>query len=335
MSRRASTRAGERARRRRGRGHLFGRATIALPLLALVLIATSAPSAAEPTPTPAEPARSPSGESVSVLYGPSLAHLIADRIAPEFTRATGIRVDGEPQRSLADMRVTTASGAPADVAVVTDVDLLNAKLTSEQAPLYVVFAANAMVVGYRKESTYGKAIAAGVPWFDALHAGGVRFGRLDPNLDPLGQRTVFVLQLARLYYQSGDLVAQILRPDQIVPASELVAKLQRGELDVALLYRSQAVEAGLSLMDLPIEINLADPGRRGVYEDASLEVHGDLLRAGPIVVAAVPLAGAPHRAAALRFVDFLSTSTAMRIIDEDGFVVPPGFPFRRPWGQEP
>src|SRR5262249_24437958 len=95
-------------------------------------------------------------ESVSVLYGPSFAHLMADRIGPEFTRATGVRSEGEPWTSLAEIRLTMASGAPADVAIVTDPELLGEKVTAAQAPYYVVFAADAIVVAYRGDSTYAK-----------------------------------------------------------------------------------------------------------------------------------------------------------------------------------
>jgi len=319
------------------------RAFVAIALGAMVLAGALASlaraedrePAGAPTPEAMASARASGAESVSVLYGPSFAHLMSDRIGPEFTRATGVRFDGQPQASLAEMRLTTASGAPADVAIVTDPELLGEKATAAQAPYYVVFAADAMVVAYRGDSTYAKAIASGMPWFDALRAGGVRFGRLDPDLHPLGMRAIFVLQLARRYYESGDLAAQLLRPDQIVPATDLVPRLQRGALDAALLYRSQAVEAGLSLLDLPVEINLSDPGRRGVYDEASLEVHGNLQRGAPLVVAAVPLAPAPHPAVALRFVDFLTSGRGRRIFEDSGFVTLPGFPLRRAWGQAP
>jgi len=283
----------------------------------------------------AEDAAPQAGESVSVVYGPSLQPLIEQRLGPEFTRVTGVAVHPEMQPSLAALRLVTKSGEGADVAVVTDPEIFNAKATSKEVPYYLVFAANAMVVGYRTDSPYGRAIAAGKPWFEALRVGGVRFARLDPALDPLGYRAIFVLQLARRYYDTADLQVQILRPDQIVPASDLLPKLQRGEFDVALLYRSQAVEAGLAILELPIEINLGDPGRRGVYAEASLDVKGDLVRGAPLVLAAAPLAGAPHAAAALRFVDFLTSYPARRILDADGFVVLPDFPLRRAWGQAP
>src|SRR6185295_10345775 len=141
----------------------------------------------------------------------------------------------EMQPSLAALRLSLANGEPADVALVTDPEAFNAKTSAKDAPYYLVFAANAMVVGYRTDSPYGRAIAAGKPWFEALRVGGVRFGRLDPELDPLGYRAIFVLQLARRYYDTADLQAQILRKEQIVAASDLLPKLQRGELDVALL----------------------------------------------------------------------------------------------------
>jgi molybdate/tungstate transport system substrate-binding protein len=309
---------------------MSGRASLLARIAGLALLAACAPALAS-----AADAGARSSETLSVVFGPSLARLIEIRLAPEFTRATGVPVAPELEPSLAGLRLVTREGTPTDVVVLTDPEALARKTTSAQAPYYVVFAANAIVVGYRTDSPYGRAVAAGKPWFEALRAGGVRFGRLDPALDPLGYRAIFVLQLARAYYDTGDLVGQILRPDQIVAASDFMPKLQRGELDVALLYRSQAVEAGLALLELPIEINLADPGRRGVYDEASLEVGGNLERGEPLVLIAAPLAGAPHAAAALRFVDFLGTPLARRILDADGYVVLPGFPLRRPWGQAP
>lgn len=331
-------------RTRRGRDR---RAATAVSRLATVLVALfvtlpfalavglAAAAGEEAGIAPGAPPAPSSPDVVSVLYGPSLERIIKTRIAPEFARSTGIRFAGERQPSLAELRLTTQDGRPADVAIVTDPELLSARATAAQAPYYVVFAANAMVVAYRRDSPYGKAIAAGKVWFEALGLPGVHLGRPDPALDPLGQRAIFVLQLARRYYETADLAAQILRPGQIVPAADLMGKLQRGEIDVALAYRSQAVEAGLPLLDLPVEINLSDPGRRGVYAEASLEVGGDVQRGAPIVLAAAPLAGAPDAAAALRFVDFLSSPAARRLLDEDGYVVPSGLPLRRAWAERP
>jgi molybdate/tungstate transport system substrate-binding protein len=288
--------------------------------------------AGEPSSDPAPASTAPAAprEEVAVRFGPSLAHVVQQRLAPDFEKATGVAVRTAVATPLAE-----ADLGGADVALVTDPEMLMERSPKALAPYYVVFAANAMVVGYRRDSTYGKAIAAGMPWFEALRTGGVRFGRLDPALDPLGARAIFVLQLARTYYETADLVQQILRPHQIVAAGDLLPKLERGELDAALLYRSQAVEARLAILDLPIEINLSDPGRRGVYSNASVDAGGDVVRGGPIAVAAVPLESPPHPAAALRFVDYLSSGPARRILYEVGYVVLPGFPMRRVWGQAP
>jgi molybdate/tungstate transport system substrate-binding protein len=331
-----------KGRARGGRRRALACATLACAVLTAAATASRATDAPAPaaggpeTPGAATPtSQRGAAETVSVLYGPSLARLVEHRLGPEFTRATGVKVVGEAQPSLREMRLTTSSGAPADVAIVTDPEAFAEKASAAQTPTYFVFAANAMVVAYRRDSPFHKALAAGKPWFEALGAGGVRLGRTDPALDPLGADAIFVLQLARLYYETGDLVQQLLRPFQIVAAGDLVPELQSGELDVALLYRSQAVEGRLSLQNLPVEINLSDPGRRGVYADAFLDVGGDRLRGAPLVVAAVPLADSPHPAAALRFVDFLSSGPARRILDEDGFVVLPDFPLRRAWGQAP
>jgi molybdate/tungstate transport system substrate-binding protein len=283
-----------------------------------------------------EPAASATpGETIAVAYGPSLERVIAQRIAPAFTEETGVRVVGEVQSSLAGLRLETRDGKPVDLVLTTDPELLNQKLRREQAPRYEVFAANAMVVAYRRDGAYAKSIAAGTPWFEALRAPGVHLGRLDPALDPLGARAVFVLQLAREYYGSANLDAQILRPEQIVPAADLIPRLRSGALDAAFAYRSQAVEADLGLLDLPIEINLADPGRRGVYERASIKIGKAVQHGGPIVLAAAVLAKSPRRAEAQRFVDFLSSAPARPLLDGEGYVVLPGFPLERSWGTAP
>jgi len=293
-------------------------------------------AAADPAP-PKAPVVSdrPVGERVVVLYSKSLEGLVRRGLVPAFAKHSSVGIDAEPQPRTDAVAVRSADGRPADLLLVDDVSLLAAKLGPEQAPHYTAFATDSMVVAYRPESTFGKAVAAGRNWLLALDAGGVRMVRPDPAADALGRRTAFVLRLAGTYYEDAKLEARLLARARVVPAGEVVSRLQRGEADVAILERSRAVAASLAVLALPIEIDLSDPGRAGLYASATVEAEGRTWRGEPLAIAVVPLAGATHPAGAMRFADFLGAAPGRRAVDASGFLFPPGFPARRALGQAP
>ena len=306
-------------------------------LLGGLLLGASGRALADAAPTPSMPTvatKSP-GEAIVVLYSPSLEGLVRRGLVPAFAKQSSVAVDAQPQPRTDAIATATADGRPADLLLVDDVSLVAAKLAPEQAPHYTAFASDSMVVAYRPESTFGKAVAAGRDWLLALDAGGVRMVRPDAAADPLGRRTAIVMRLAGTYEGDGKLEARLLARAQVVAPDQLVPRLQRGDADVAILERSRAVAASLAVLPLPIEIDLSDPGRAGVYASAAIEAGGRTWRGAPLAIAVVPLAGAPHPAAAMRFADFLGATPGRRAIDASGFLFPPGFPVQRALGQEP
>lgn len=326
-----------RASARRGRVRLAA---------TLVLIATTgaidtaraAPAGADATPQPGSSpagAKRPPAESIVVLHSRSLEGLVRRGLVPAFAKQSPVGVEAESQPSPDAIALATAAGRPADLLLVDDPSLVAAKLSPEQAPYYTAVASDSMVVAYRAESTFGKAVAAGRDWLLALDAGGVRMVRTDPAADPLGRRTAFVLHLAGTYYGNDKLEARLLARARVVPPDQLVSRLQRGEADVAILERSRAVAASLAVLALPGEIDLADPGRAAVYAAATVEAAGRTWRGAPLAIAVVPLAGSPHPAAAMRFADFLGSAPGRRAFDASGFLFPPGFPAKRALGQDP
>ncbi|MFM7735973.1 MAG: extracellular solute-binding protein [Alphaproteobacteria bacterium] len=310
--------------------------------LAVVLFGTWArPARADATPRPASspsspaPGTRPGGERIVVLHSRALAPLVGRGLAPAFAKQGSIGIDAEPQPRPDSIALATADGRPADLLLVDDVSLVAAKLAPTQAPHYTAFASDSMVVAYRPESTFGKAVAAGRDWLLALDAGGVRMLRTEPSADALGRRTAFVTKLAATYYADDKLEKKLFARARVVPPDQLVPQLQRGEADVAILERSRAVGASLAVLALPIEIDLSDPGRAGVYASATVEADRRTWRGAPLAIAVVPLADAPHPAAAMRFVDFLGSAPGRRVVDSAGFLFPPGFPAQRALGQEP
>jgi len=263
---------------------------------------------------------------VRVAYSEARGPLVEEALAPAFQREAGIPVDGRTVLAFEDV-APSSSGAPtADVVLTTDPEALLHQASAERVPRYLVFASDAMVVAYAEKGKFAKELAQGKPWFESLHADGVLFARPDPEESRLGLRSIIVLQLAGELYGAKHLVSQVLLPQQVMPENVILDRLAAGTLDVSLLYRSLAVERKIKLAELPIEINLADPGRAGVYAEGKVEIGGQLHHGSPILLAAAPIAGAQNAAAASRFVEFLETKAAQAAIGERGFVVPPGIP---------
>ena len=118
---------------------------------------------------------------------------------------------------------------------------------------YVTFAGTEVVIGYNPQSRFAadleRARLGEIPWYQVLQTPGLRIGRPDPELAPLGYRVLFAMSLAEGLYGVPGLRAQVLGPDQneeqIFPAEELAARLEAGQLDVAFLYRATVVPIGL------------------------------------------------------------------------------------------
>jgi len=137
------------------------------------------------------------------------------------------------------------------------------------------FATNALVLVYDPESAAGRRLSAVGEdrWYEVLLDDDVSVGRTDPDLDPLGYRTLFLLTLASRHYDTErDLRDAVPVPGQIYPETQLLSQFETGGVDAAVAYRNMAVERGYDYVELPAAIDLSDPAYDDRYGVASYEL---------------------------------------------------------------
>ena len=247
---------------------------------------------------------------------------------------TSLRLQQENAPSLEAIRKLTDLGRIPDVLATADVALFDALIVPKHSSWYVVFGTDALVLAYGPHSV-GRADLSPEAWFRVLLSPGVRTGRSDPSIDPSGYRTLMALQLAERHYGEPGLASRLLQAmqEQYVRHAEadLSALLQAGELDYIWTYRNLARAHGLQYLELPAEVNLADPALAAWYAQATARVAGKspgdtlVLTGAPIVFAVTSPRGAPHPEAARAFIALLLSPRGADVLRATGFdpLLPP------------
>jgi len=262
-----------------------------------------------------------------------------------------IRVLNEPSGSIDAIRKVVDLGKGGDVVISADYRLIPELMFEGHADWCLKFASNEMVIAYSSRSRYADEIDE-ESWLDILLREEVRIGFADPNKDPCGYRAIMVLALASLH-QGDDGPLRMLRehagieysadeggihldcvevkPDSVKvfmrsKSVDLVVLVEAGMLDYAFEYKNVAVSRGLSFIELPDELNLADPELEDWYSRVSLRLvatGGEMrvLRASPIVYGATIPSNAPHGDEAKRFMELLLSGEGRIILEEKGFRV--------------
>ena len=214
-----------------------------------------------------------------------------------------------------------------DIMVSADYTIIDEMLIPDYASWNIKFASNEMAIVYHQASTYSDEINA-QNWYSILLRDDVFFGRSDPNSDPCGYRAVLTTQLAEDYYNQPGLTENILvknkeymRPKEV----DLLALLESNTIDYLFLYRSVAEQHKLNYVVLPDSINLKEPGLREYYSKAKVNITGktpgsEITKTGqPMVYGITVIDNAPNKKLALKFVDFvLSSSGGMKIMKKNG-----------------
>ncbi len=218
-------------------------------------------------------------------------------------------------------------GRRADVFGSADYKVVDNLLVPKYATWNIQFAVNEMVIAYNKASRkHGEITAAN--WTRILRDPQVRIGRSDPNSDPCGYRTVMVFQLAERFYQVPGLAAALtakhgqkfIRPKE----TDLLALLEAGEIDYLPIYRSVAIQHGLSYVTLPPEVNLGVPAQAARYAQAKVTVSGKtpgstLVRRGqPIVYSITIPSNAPNPTGAEAFVALVLSAEGRALMKKNG-----------------
>lgn len=223
------------------------------------------------------------GRPVSVLAAGSLTNALVNGLVP----ALDVPVRVETHGSARVARLVAEGAKDPDIVSLADPALFESVLS---LPWYAEFATNAIVLAYDPRSPGGRRIADAGPdaWFRPLLDSGVALGRTDPDLDPLGYRTLFALELATAHYDfSDDLRAVVPRRARVYPETQLLGRFETGAVEAAFVYRSMAQERGYEFVGLPAEVNLSDPGLAERYAETSYGLpDGTIIRGAPISYAA-------------------------------------------------
>lgn len=240
-----------------------------------------------------------------------------------YAARTGTVIQRESGASLEHARKITELHRTPDLLLLADVEVISQLLVPKYASWYAEFARNRMVVAYTDRSKRAKEIAP-ENWMTILQAPGVEVGRTDPNLAPVGYRTLLMFDLAERFYRRPGLASSLLRhaPERNIRpnAAELAALLAAGELDYIYDYQSVAESNGFHFIALPDAINLGDPKRIADYARATVRVRGTSrgttaeFKGQPILYGLTVPTDAPHAAAATKFLAYLTSAPVVQTL---------------------
>ena len=262
----------------------------------------------------------PLADTLVIFLAASLAKPLQP-VLDDFAIRTGIVVQRESGASMEHIRKITELHRVPDVLWLADADVFPKLLVPRYATWYAEIARNRMVVAYTSKSKHANEIDAS-NWASVLSRGDVEVGRTNPEIAPVGYRTLLMFQLAEHFYHRPGLAKSLLDhapPRNIRPnAAALAALLATGELDYIYDYQSVAEANGFRFVQLPPEIDLGDPAYAPDYARARTTLRGPggtsiTVTGEPILYGLTVPASAPHRAAAVRFLDFL---TSRPVVDE-------------------
>jgi molybdate/tungstate transport system substrate-binding protein len=237
-----------------------------------------------------------------------------------YAARTNTVIQRESGASLEHIRKITELHRTPDLLLLADADVFPQFLVPKYSTWYAEFARNRMVVAYTDKSKHAKDITA-ANWTKILSGSDVEIGRTDPNLAPVGYRTLLMFDLAEKHYKSPGLAKTLfshapeknIRPN----AAELAALLAAGELDFIYDYQSVAESNGFKFIRLPAQVDLGDAKHAALYQTVSVDVRGSTpgtkvtLKGQPILYGATIPTAAPHARAAQDLYRYLTSAAVV------------------------
>lgn len=214
----------------------------------LVLLALALDACADTSPKP----------PITIFAAASLARSLKT-LTDSFQRESRIPSLVELGGSLEHARKVTDLGRVPDVIMLVDDDVM-ASLVPAHLRWYVRFATNRLGIAYGERSTLRDSISE-ENWWRVLATKGMRVGRADPNVAPVGKHALNLMGKVDAYYNrrgAGDSIMaralqQYVRPN----ATELAALLETGEVDYIIDYESVARQYGFRFLALPQDLSPA------------------------------------------------------------------------------
>ena len=261
------------------------------------------------------------GGKLSILNAGSLV-VPLERVTQSFqSKYPGVEVVREAHGSRECVKLILGGQKHPDIFGSADWSLIADELIPEgKADWVIIFARNEMVLAYTEHSRYADEINP-ENWFEIIARPDVKTGHADPDADPCGYRSYFVLQLAAEYYGRPEIVGLWNSSNMVVrhKSVDLIALLETGELDYAFEYRSVAVQHGLKYVDLPPEIDLGSLEYADFYAHAQITLKdGKVIKGEPINYGITILNDAENMRYALEWLKILLGEEGQQILEELG-----------------
>ena len=293
---------------------------------------------------PKEKPAGPGGQGGLTILIPASLAAPMEGVAAEFEKLyPAVKVQREIAGGLDAVRMITEQGKKADVFASSDYAVIATMLMPKSASWYIRFARNYIQVAFTEKSKFSDKINSS-NWYEYYAQSGVKVGGVDPDADPLGYRTLMVMQLTESHYMkkglAGDLRKNCLAPFQPeakpgtrvgtglaksirTDGAEVVKMLQAGELDYAWLYRSVIKQNGLKYIALPPEVDLSSGSFEDKYKQAKVEIAGATpgskrtILGEPIIYGVTIPNDAPNKEAALNFVKVMLGPAGQQVFDKN------------------
>lgn len=278
-----------------------------LGLLPVILLALAACSSSAPSGTSSTAAGAGAGGTVKVLYAGSLVDLMEHSLGPQFDKATGDTFQGFSAGSSELAMQIKGKIRQGDVFISASPSVNNDLMGAANgnwAPWYVTFASAPLVIGYYPHSKFAAELTS-KPWYQVITEPGFKLGGTDPKVDPKGVLAGQALTEAATDYDDPGLPAAATKNITVLPETQLVGRLESGQLDAGFFYSNEASEqkiptVGLGQVKLASEytatvLNMApDPGPAAAFVRYLVSPAGEaLLRQDGLTVLPLALFGDP------------------------------------------
>jgi len=264
---------------------------------------------------------------ITVLQASSLTELFKRAKKNFEARNPGVKVLIETGASMTLIRKVSDLQKDADVIAVADGTLIPRFLVPKYVDKTADFMTEQIALIVGEDALFADSIN-GENWPEILLKDGVEYGISNPDIAPVGYRSMMVWKLAEKHYQSPGLYENLrknlprknIRPNAVA----LLTLLKAGELDYAFDYGSLARQHGMRVITLPLQINLSDPAWAERYATVSVDVPGKKpgetrsIKGAPIVYSVAELKAAPNKPAARAFIKFLLGSGGRTIMADLG-----------------
>jgi molybdate/tungstate transport system substrate-binding protein len=265
-------------------------------------------------------------QSVIIFHAGSLS-VPFKKLAEEYRKDhPDIKILLESAGSLVSARKITELKKACDIMASADYFVIDELLVPEYADWSIKFATNEIVIAFNDRSKYSSEINS-ENWTEILLRDDVVYGRSDPDSDPCGYRTVFLVMLAEKHYGESGLTGKILeknknfiRPKEV----DLIALAESGAIDYMFQYKSVAIQHGFRFIELPSTINLSDPARNDLYRSVSVDIAGRSpgqrmkVTGDYINYSLTLLRDAPMKEEAISFIDFVLSPEGGKIFRDCG-----------------